>query len=107
MISSEREAEIPRLFHAEKWPVGTIATQLGVHHSVVRRVLGQAGVSRHRIMLRPSIAAPFMPFMLDVLANYPRLSAGRLFQMVHERGYRGTADHFRHIVASVRPRPAA
>jgi transposase len=107
MISSEREAEILRLFHAEKWPVGTIASQLGVHHSVVRRVLGQAGVSRHRVMLRPSIADPYMPFMLEVLTKYPRLSASRLYQMVHERGYRGAVDHFRHIVASVRPRPPA
>jgi transposase len=107
MISSEREAEILRLFHAEKWPVSTIATQLGVHHSVVRRVLGQAGVARHRVMSRPSIADPYMPFMLEVLTKYPRLSASRLHQMVHERGYRGSVDHFRHIVASVRPRPHA
>lgn len=107
MISSEREAEILRLHHAEKWPVGTIATQLGMHHSVVRRVLGQAGVSRHRVMSRPSIADPYMPFMLEVLTKYPRLSASRLYQMVHERGYRGAVDHFRHIVATVRPRPAA
>jgi len=107
MISSEREAEILRLHHAEKWPVGTIATQLGVHHTVVRRVLGQAGISRHRVMSRPSIADPYMPYMLEVLTKYPRLSASRLYQMVHERGYRGAVDHFRHIVASVRPRPAA
>jgi transposase len=107
VISSEREAEILRLFHVEKWPVGTIATQLGVHHSVVRRVLGQAGVSRPRVMSRPSIADPYMPFMLEVLTKYPRLSASRLYQMVHERGYRGAVDHFRHIVASVRPRPPA
>jgi transposase len=107
VISSEREAEILRLFHAEKWPVGTIATQLGVHHSVVRRVLGQAGVSHRRVMTRPSIADPYMPFMLETLTRYPRLSASRLYQMVHERGYRGAVDHFRHIVASVRPRPPA
>jgi transposase len=107
MISKEREAEILRLYHAEKWPIGTIATQIGVHHSVVRRVLGQAGILIPRIMSRPSIADPYMPFMLEVLAKYPRLSATRLYQMVHERGYRGAVDHFRHIVASVRPRPAA
>ena len=43
MISPEREAEILRLHHAEKWPIGTIACQLHVHHSTVRRVLAQAG----------------------------------------------------------------
>jgi DNA-binding transcriptional regulator LsrR (DeoR family) len=39
----ERTAEILRLYHAEKWPIGTIAAQLGLHHSVVRRVLGAEG----------------------------------------------------------------
>src|SRR5437879_13081129 len=27
--------------------------------------------------------------------------------MVHERGYRGSGDHFRHLIACYRPRPAA
>jgi transposase len=107
MISAEREAEILRLFHAEKWPVGTIARQLTVHHSVVRRVLGQAGVPFDRGVSRPSIAEPYMPFIMEVLTKYPRLSASRVYQMVRERGYRGAVDHFRHIVARVRPRPPA
>ena len=38
MIGRDREAAILRLYHAEKWRVGTIATQLGLHHSTVRRV---------------------------------------------------------------------
>src|ERR1700712_4586315 len=37
------EAQILRYYHAEKWTVGTIARQLHVHHSVVRRGVGQAG----------------------------------------------------------------
>ena len=37
-------AQILRYYHAEKWTVGTIARQLHVHHSVVRRVLAQAGL---------------------------------------------------------------
>jgi IS30 family transposase len=32
------------VFHAEKWPVGTIAHQLGVHHTTVQRLLQQIGV---------------------------------------------------------------
>jgi len=38
-IPPEIEAQILRLFHAEHWPIGTIATQLAVHHSVVARVI--------------------------------------------------------------------
>ena len=40
------EAQILRLYHAEKWTMGTIARQLHIHHSVVRRVLAQAGLPR-------------------------------------------------------------
>ena len=37
MIGRDREAEILRLYHAEKWRIGTIAAQLGVHHTTVDR----------------------------------------------------------------------
>ena len=46
VISREREAEILRYYHVEKWRVGTIARQIGVHHNVVKRVLAQAGLPR-------------------------------------------------------------
>ena len=39
MIAKETESEILRLFHAEKWRVGTIAEQLGLHHTTVQRVV--------------------------------------------------------------------
>jgi IS30 family transposase len=35
MITPEQRAEIRRLYYAEHWRVGTIATQLGVHHDTV------------------------------------------------------------------------
>ena len=107
MIGREREAEILRLHHAEKWPVGTIASQLGVHHSTVRRVLAQAGLEAGLRSGRASIADPYVPFMVEQLEKYPRLRASRLYQMVKERGYPGAPDHFRTIVARYRPRPPA
>lgn len=107
MISPEREAEILRLHHAEKWPIGTIATQLGVHHSTVRRVLAQAGLPAGKQMTRPSIVDSFMPFIVETLAKYPRLRASRLYTMARERGYTGAPDYFRHVVARYRPKPAA
>jgi len=107
MISKEREAQILRLFHAEKWRVGTIATQLGVHHTTVQRVLAQHGVARSAVAPRPSVADPFLPFIVATLTDYPRLCASRMFDMVRERGYPGGPDHFRRVVARVRPRPPA
>jgi IS30 family transposase len=44
MISRALETEILRLHKAERWPIGTIARQLHVHHVTVRRVLWQSGV---------------------------------------------------------------
>ena len=34
-------AEVLRLFHAERWRVGTIANQVGFHHTTVTRVLDE------------------------------------------------------------------
>jgi IS30 family transposase len=44
MIPPAQRAEIRRLFYAEHWPVGTIATTLGVHHDTV-----QGRVVRRRV----------------------------------------------------------
>jgi hypothetical protein len=89
MIPTELEAKILRLFHAEKWPIGTIADQLVVHHSVVQRVLEQDGLPRPERKARPSIIDPYIPFITDTLKKYPRLCTSRLYSMVKERGYPG------------------
>jgi transposase len=107
MIGRDREAEILRLHHAEHWRVGTIATQLDLHHSTVRRVLAQAGLDAGRVSVRPSIADPYVPFIEETLRQYPRLRASRLFEMVRARGYPGKSDHFRTVVARYRPRAPA
>lgn len=107
MIGPDRESEILRLFHAEKWPVGTIAKQLGLHHSTVRRVLAQAGIAAGRSLARPSIVDAYVPFIVETLAKYPRLRASRLYTMARERGFEGGQDYFRHVVSRYRPRPAA
>lgn len=104
MIPADREAEVLRLYHAEKWRIGTIATQLGIHHSAVERVLRHSGLEVTKI-LRPSMADPYVPFIIETLEKYPKLCASRLFEMVRERGYPGRPDHFRAVVARYRPRP--
>src|SRR6202521_718542 len=106
MIPRALEAEILRLHHTEHWPIGTLATQLRVHHSTVRRVLAQAGVPLAQTTLRASIADPYRAFIVEPLQKYPTLRASRLYHMVRERGYPGAPDHFRAIIARLRPRPA-
>lgn len=107
MIPKETEADILRLFHAEKWRVGTIACQLGVHHTTVQRVLRHAGVEVKELSSRPSMADPFVPFIVEQLGKYEGLCSSRLFEMVKERGYPGGADHFRRVVGRHRPRKPA
>ena len=103
-ISKELEAKILRYFHVEKWLVGTISSQLGVHHGTVDRVLSQAGLPKAERPHRPSQLDPFLPFVRETLEQYPRLTASRLWAMVRERGYPGGEDHFRHLMLHYRPR---
>lgn len=104
-ISDERKTQILRYYFAEHWRVGTIARQLGVHHSSVERVLCEAGVERERRRpRRPSMLDPFVAFITETLEQFPTLTAARLFDMVKARGYPGGPDNFRHRVCELRPR---
>lgn len=106
-ISEELRANILRYHHVEKWKVGTISRQLQVHHSTIKRVLSETGVSKCQLLVKDSMIDPFLPFILSTLERFPRLCASRLYDMVKERGYPGGHDHFRHLIACYRPRPAA
>jgi transposase len=107
MISRELETEVLRLYHAEHWPIGTLARQLHIHRDTVRRVLGQAGIPAGQKYTRPAMVEPYLAFIQETLARFPTLRASRLYHMVRERGYPGAPDHFRAIVARYRPRPPA
>ena len=104
-VSNEIEAQIMRYFHVEKWKVGTIARQLGIHHSTVDRVLSNAGLPKVARTECASILDPYLPFVMETLEQFPSLTASRLYGMVRERGYTGGPDHFRHLIAHHRPRP--
>jgi transposase len=122
-IAPEVSAQIVRLHETEKWRVGTIARQLNVHRDAVRRVLrahaavhgaplGLADVEATQpdpapTPLRPSRIDPYRPFILETLGKFPTLTAARLYTMVCERGYHGSGSHLRHLIAGLRPRPAA
>jgi transposase len=102
MIGPELEAEILRLYHVEKWPVGTVARQLNVHRDVVQRVVDQDGKTKPRAK-RSRMIDPFLPFIVETLTKYPRLQTSRLYDMVRERGYPGQPAHFRFLIARLRP----
>ena len=107
MIDKDLEAKILRYHFVEQWGVNTIARQLGIHHSAVDRVLSQAGLPKAERARRPSIVDPYHPLIIEMLAQYPTLSAARLLGMAQARGYRGGASQFRAHVAQLRPRRPA
>lgn len=106
-IDKERDAKILRYHLVEHWGVHTIANQLGIHHSTVDRVLSQAGMPKAERTRQASIIDPYTPFILETLAQYPRLTAARLYAMAIERGFTGGESHFRAHVAQLRPRKSA
>ena len=109
-IAPELSARILRLYEVERWRVGTIARQLHVHRDTVRRVVctsDRSVPSASSPSLRPSRIDAYRPFILETLTRFPELTAVRLFGMVSERGYRGSAEHVRHLIAGMRPRPPA
>jgi transposase len=107
MIGLHLQAQILRLYSAEKWPIGTVARHLQVHHSVVRRVLHRMGLAKATHRSRPSKVDPYLPFIQETLEKYPLLPSSRIYQMMRERGYEGSKHYIRHVVGCLRPRPPA
>jgi hypothetical protein len=106
-VTAEECATILRLHHAEQWPVGTIATQTGRHRDTVERVLAHSGLPVTKASTRPRMVDPYVPFLQETLAKFPRLRASRLWTMARQRGYPGSKSAFRAIVSRLRPRPHA
>lgn len=103
-LTADESATILRLHHAEQWPVGTIGAALGRHHDTVERVLAQSGLPITKSSPRTRLVDPYLPFIQETLAKYPRLRASRLWSMVRQRGYTGSKSGFRAIVSRLRPR---
>jgi transposase len=103
-VDKDIEAKILRYHFVEKWRTGTIATQLGIHHSVVDRVLAQAGLPKIERTRRASIIDPYLPFIIETLNEFPTLTAARLYDMARQRGYLGGPSQFRQRISELRPR---
>ena len=105
-LPDDTVAKARRLFFVEHWKVGTIAAQLGVHHDAVERAVGLCSPRRVvPLNPEPALLAPFAAFIDETLTQYPTLRATRLYDMLRERGYAGTARLVRRHVARVRPPP--
>ncbi|MGH7344150.1 MAG: IS21 family transposase [Candidatus Rokuibacteriota bacterium] len=102
MLDPERLATIRRLYYAEHWKIGTIAVELGVHRDTVRAAIETDPLNRPR-RLRPSLLDPYVTFLRETLDRHPRLRATRLLEMIRQRGYTGSIQRLRCVVARLRP----
>jgi transposase len=107
MITPEQHAEIRRLYYGEHWKIGTIAAALGVHHDTVRAAIVNDTQGVRRGTCRATQLDPYLPFLRDTLAQYPRLRATRLCEMVKGRGYTGSVVQLRRAVRLIRPAATA
>jgi transposase len=97
-------AKIRRLHFAEHWKVGTISTELGVHHEAVERALGldlRGGLTIRRVL--PTQLDAYKPFIRETLEKHPRLRATRLLAMLKPRGFQGNYETVKRYVREVRP----
>ena len=78
-------------------------SRLAVHHDTVRRAIERERFIRPGTQVRPSTPDPYKAFILSTLEQWPRLRATRLWAMVRERGYAGSAKQVERYVRTVRP----
>jgi len=103
MISDDVRARIRRLFFAEHWKVGTIATELGVHQDTVARAIETTRFATVQFRTKAQMLDPYRDFVRATLDQYPRLCSTRLFEMIRDRGYQGSVFPLRRYVRRVRP----
>lgn len=108
MIDRALFARIRRLYYAEHWKVGTIATELGVHHDTVARAIEADRFGRSEARpVRSTQLDPYKEHIKQLLEKHPRLRATRIYDMVCQRGYVGSPVQVRRYVATIRPQAKA
>ena len=103
MMDAETRARIRRLFYAEHWRIGTIAAELGVHHTAVRNAIEADRFASAGTQIRPTLLDPYKGLVAKILDDHPRLRATRLYEMIRSRGYPGSVVQLRRYVHTIRP----
>lgn len=105
MIDDALVARIRRLHFHEHWKVGTICTQLQLHHDTVKRALQLDARAPRSGPPREWEVTPYLTFVKEQLTDHPRLTASRLFEMIRERGYPGGVTQLRRAIVRHQLRP--
>jgi transposase len=102
VISHDLRTKIRRLYFGEHWKIGTIVSQLGVHHDTVAAAIESNRFRNVRFPERASCLDTYKPMIDAWLAQYPRLRSTRITEMLKPRGYTGGAATVRRYVRTVR-----
>lgn len=86
----ETWAYIRRLFFIEKWGKKAIARHLGMTPKTVRRAIAKKEFKSPLPYQPRSKLDPYKNHIMELLANYPQLSAVRIFEEIREKGYQGS-----------------
>lgn len=102
-ITAEQRATIRRLFYAEHWKAGTIASQMGLAADTVMRAIVTEAFVSNGANARSTLLDPYKPLVVMTLEQFPRLRATRLYDMLAARGFLGSVRQVRRYVRTVRP----
>jgi transposase len=103
VIDSETRAHIRHLFYAEHWKIGTIAHELGLHPETVSVAVETDRFSNTK--MPHNAADPYADFIRETLTKHPTLRATRIYQMIRDRGFKGSIVQLRRFIARIRPTP--
>jgi transposase len=105
MVNVELWAEIRAMHRVDGLSIRKIARQLRVARNTVRAVLRSAEPPRYLRESGPSKLDPFRGRIAELLAEYPRLSAVRVQEILAAEGYAGGRTILRDYLHQVRPKP--
>jgi len=105
MISVDQWAEIRRLHRVEGMSIRGISRRLGMARETVTRALQASGPPVYQRTAQRSKLDPFKGRIGELLAEYPRLSAVRVHEIISREGYQGGVTIVRVHLRRVRPRP--
>jgi transposase len=107
MVSVEQWAEIRRLHRVEGLSIKAIGRRMGVARNTVREVLRSDSPPQYHRPPGPSKLDPFQGRIAELIAEYPRLSAVRVREILTQEGFTGGETVVRAYLRKVRPRPIA
>ncbi len=84
-----------------KMPYCSIAREMGVHYSVVKRILAGNPILK---VERGTKTAMYLPLIQELLKKYPNIRATRIHVLLVERGYPCGVRRTRTLVSKLRPK---